>query len=58
MRIALSVLMAGAVMFTFSGGCMLLGLAERWCTPLSAMTWAIAVLAVSVSWLEATAKRA
>ena len=58
MRIAIMILMAGAVMFTFSGGCVQLGLPEQWCTAVSAATWAVAVLAGSVTWLEATATRA
>ncbi len=58
MRIVLSALMAAAVIFTFSGGCVQFGLPEQWCTAVSAATWAVAVLAGSVTWLEAAATRA
>lgn len=50
--------MAAAVLFTFSGGCVQLGLPEQWCTAVAAVTWAVAVLAGSVTWLEAGASGA
>lgn len=49
--------MAAAVIFTFSGGCVRLGLPEQWCAAVAATTWAVAVLAGSVAWLEAAATR-
>lgn len=57
MKIAVTILLAGIVAFTFMGGCMLVGLPERWCIAVSAMSWAIAVLITSVIWLEASFAR-
>ncbi len=51
-------MIAAAVVFTFSGGRLQIGLPAAWCTPVAAATWAVAVLAGSAAWLEATATSA
>ena len=57
MQYAVTLFLAGAVTFTFAGGCMHLGLPERWCIAVATVTWAVALLVISTIWLDAHPRR-
>ena len=57
MRHTVTLFLAIAVAFTFLGGCTHLGLPERWCIAVAALTWAIALLVISTTWLDARPRR-
>jgi hypothetical protein len=47
----------GAMLFALQHGCALLGVPERWCHLVAAVTWTVALALLGVVLLEARAKR-